>query len=80
MVERFNSGVEEILQRNRFDNYNKLIESLNYYLKCYNHFNKQKVLDYKTPAEMIRYWHEKKREIFKEGIDISSYNLCQPGT
>ena len=78
MVERFKGRIEEILERNRFDSYNKLTEALNGYLKCYNHFNKQKSLGYKTPKDVIMDWFKIKPEIFKEEFNISSYNLLQP--
>jgi hypothetical protein len=47
-------------------------------LKCYNYFNKQKALGYKTPVDMIKYWNKRKKELFKENITMSSYNLVQP--
>ena len=78
MVERFNGRIKEILENNRFDSYKKLEESFTHYLKCYNHFNKQKVLGYKTPSDMIIFWYDKKKDIFKENVNISSYNLSQP--
>ena len=77
MVERFNGRIKEILENNRFDSYKKLEESFNHYLKCYNHFNKQKVLGYKTPTDMIIFWYQKRKDIFKEKLNISSYNLSQ---
>ncbi len=78
MVERFNGRIAEILRKNKFENYEKLSDALNYYMKCYNHYNKQKALDYKSPVDMIKYWFEKKKEIFKENINMSCYNLLQP--
>ena len=78
MVERFNGRIAEILSDNHFESYDKLSEVLKYYLRCYNHFNKQKVLDYRTPADMIQYWYEKDKALFKENIDISFYNLSKP--
>ena len=84
MVERFNGRIAKILSDNHFESYEKLAEVLSYYLRCYNHFNKQKVLNYKTPADMIKYWYEKDKELpkdeklFKDNVDISSYNLLKP--
>lgn len=80
MIERYNGRVEEILQENHFESYDRLIKTLKQYLTCYNYFIKQKVLGYKTPVDMVKYWHVKKRELFKENFDISSYNLSQPNT
>ena len=77
MVERFNGRVEEILAENNFSDYSQLEKSFKYYLSCYNNFIKQKVLDYKTPVEMIKEWYIKKPELFKENFDISTYNLSQ---
>ena len=78
MVERYNGRVEEILQDNHFESYDRLIEVLKQYLICYNHFIKQKVLMYRTPIDMVKYWYNQKRSLFKENFDISSYNLSQP--
>jgi transposase InsO family protein len=78
MVERFNGRIAEILSDNYFDSYEQLSQCLNYYLKCYNYFNKQKVLNYRTPVDMIRYWYEKNHKLFKDNCDILFYNLSQP--
>lgn len=80
MIERYNGRIVEILEENHFENYNKLITIFKQYLKCYNYFIKQKVLGYKTPVDMVKYWYNKKVEIFKEDTNISSYNLLQPNT
>jgi len=80
MVERFNGRVEEILAENNFVDYSQLEETFKYYLNCYNNFIKQKVIDYKTPIEMIKEWYIKKPELFKEDFDISVCNLSQPNT
>ena len=78
MVERYNGRIEEILQDNHFENYDRLIKVLKQYLRCYNYFIKQKVLNYKTPIDMVKHWYNQKRDLFKENFDISSYNLSQP--
>jgi len=78
MVERFNGRIAEILRHNHFDNYEKLAQTLEYYLRCYNFFNKQKSLGYKTPIEKVKDWYEKDRKLFKDNFDIDSYNLSQP--
>ena len=80
MVERFNGRIADILRHNHFDNYAKLSEALDYYLNCYNYFNKQKVLDYKTPVDRIKFWYEKDRNLFKDNFNIYSYNLSKPDT
>jgi len=80
MVERFNGRIAEILRHNHFDDYDKLSQALEYYLRCYNFFNKQKNLGYKTPAEKVKDWYEKDRKLFKDNFDIDSYNLSQPDT
>jgi len=77
-VERFNGRIAEILRHNHFDDYDKLSQALEYYLRCYNFFNKQKNLGYKTPAEKMKDWYEKDRKFFKDNFDIDSYNLAQP--
>jgi len=78
MVERFNGRIEEILDKNKFNNYNHLIVALEGYVKCYNYFNKQKVLGYKAPVEIVKEWYEKKRELFKDEVDMLTYNVSQP--
>jgi len=80
MVERFNGRIAEILRHNHFDNYEKLAQTLDYYLRCYNFFNKQKGLRYKTPAEKVKDWYEKDRTLFKDNFNIDYYNLSQPDT
>jgi len=80
MVERFNGRIAEILRHNHFDNYEKLSQALDYYLRCYNFFHKQKGLGYKTPAEKVKDWYEKDRKLFKDNFNIDSYNLSQPDT
>jgi len=77
MVERFNGRIAEILRHNHLDNYEKLSQALDYYLRCYNFFNKQKGLGYKTPAEKVKEWYGKDRKLFKDNFDINSYNLSQ---
>lgn len=72
--------VEEILQENHFESYDRPIKTLKQHLTCYNYFIKQKVLGYKTPVDIVKYWHAIRRELFKENFDISSYNLSQPDT
>jgi len=78
MVERFNGRIAEILRHNHFDDYYKLSQALEYYLRCYNFFNKQKNSGYKTPAEKVKDWYGKDRKLFKDNFDIDSYNLSQP--
>jgi len=78
MVERFNGRIAEILRHNHFDDYDKLSQALEYYLRCYNFFNKQKSLGYKTPIEKVKDWYGKDRKLFKDNFNIDSYNLAQP--
>jgi hypothetical protein len=38
------------------------------------------VLGYKAPVDIVKEWYEKKRELFKADVDMSTYNVSQPDT
>jgi len=47
---------------------------------CYNSFNKQKVLGYKTPLETVKAWYHKNPLLFHDTHDINAYILAKPNT
>ncbi len=65
MVERFNARLGDVLRTHRFDGTKTMTETLLRYVEVYDHHLPQKVLDAKTPWEVLIEWYEKRPGIFK---------------
>ncbi len=78
LVERFNGRITEILRKNHFYTYKQLKETLEKYLICYNYRNKQRVLNNRSPSEMVLEWYHKNPLLFKDDFDASQHNLLIP--
>jgi transposase InsO family protein len=68
MVERFNGRISEILGTYHFDSRRSLEESLQHYMKVYNHHIPQKALGHKTPVQALKEWKAKSPDLFKKRV------------
>lgn len=72
MVERFNGRISEILRSTHFDSSKELSETMNHYMKVYNHHIPQKNIGHITPIQALKKWRKKKKDLFKKRVyDLS---------
>jgi transposase InsO family protein len=82
MVERFNGRISEVLQQTRFASAAELEQTLNEYVKVYNHHIPQRNLGHISPVQALKNWQQKRPELFKKkvynhtGLDIVCNSLC----
>ena len=68
MVERFNGRISELTQQTRFASAKELEDTLNLYLKTYNHSIPQRALNHQTPMQALKKWRSEKPELFVKKI------------
>lgn len=68
MVERFNGRISEVVQQTRFASAEELRQTLENYLKLYNHHIPQKALGHTTPIAALKHWYKIKPELFKKRV------------
>ena len=71
MVERFNGRISDILKTTHFDGSQDLRQTLEKYMRIYNHHIPQKTLGHISPIQALKEWQRKKPELFKKQV----YNL-----
>ncbi|SDY50289.1 Integrase core domain-containing protein, partial [Allochromatium warmingii] len=86
MVERFNGRIAEVLATTRFDSSQNLADTLNGYVRLYNHQIPQKALGHIAPIQALKDWQQQCPERFKKrvynlaGLDIREIQLIATGT
>ena len=76
MVERFNGRISELVQQTRFQSAAELKQTLEDYLKAYNHHIPQRSLEHLCPVDALKKWQQKQPELFvkkvysQAGLDI----------
>jgi transposase InsO family protein len=68
MVERFNGRISEVLQQTRFASAAELEQTLNEYVKVYNHHIPQRNLGHISPVQALKNWQTKHPELFKKKV------------
>jgi transposase InsO family protein len=68
MVERFNARISELVQQTQFASAEALRQTLENYLKLYNHHIPQKALGHITPISALKYWYKIKPELFTKRV------------
>jgi len=72
MVERFNGRISDILKTTRFDSAEDLRQTMERYMRIYNHHIPQKALGHIVPIQALKDWQAKKQDLFKKRVyDLS---------
>lgn len=71
MVERFNGRISDILKTTHFDSSQDLRQTMERYMRIYNHHIPQKALGHVAPIIALKNWQNKKPDLFKK----QAYNL-----
>ena len=81
MVERFNGRISEVVRQTRFASAAQLEQTLNAYLKTYNHAIPQRALGHQTPVQALKKWRADKPELFKKRVyeqaSLDRYRIFQ---
>ncbi|MEJ6003694.1 IS481 family transposase [Paucibacter soli] len=68
MVERFNGRISEVVRQTRFGSAAQLEQTLNAYLKTYNHAIPQRALAHQTPVQALKKWRSEKPDLFNKRV------------
>lgn len=68
MVERFNGRISHIVKSTYFAGIKEMQDTLDSYLKIYNHHIVQRNLKHLTPIQSMKAWRNKKPELFKRNV------------
>lgn len=72
MVERFNGRIADILQTTHFDGAEELRQTMERYMRIYNHHIPQRALGHVAPVQALKDWQAKKPDLFKKKVyDLS---------
>ncbi|MCF6199502.1 MAG: IS481 family transposase [Hyphomicrobiaceae bacterium] len=72
MVERFNGRISDILKTTHFNGAENLKQTMERYMRIYNHHIPQRALGHVAPIEALKQWQKKKPDLFKKRVyDLS---------
>jgi len=76
MVERFNGRISDILKTTHFDSSENLRQTMERYMRIYNHHIPQRALHHVAPIEALKQWQKKKPDLFKKRVyDLSGLDI-----
>ncbi len=68
MVERFNGRIAELVKQTRFASAAELQNTLEQYLRAYNHHIPQRALQHQTPIQALKIWQQKRPALFNKRV------------